>query len=157
MRWRGRLTWRRAVVGGAGAGVPEGGGAWWRLRPDMNLWRTVAVVGALAIDEFFEAATVAFLFALSLSLESWSVGRARRAIATLMSLSPQTARILRADGSEEVVDVREVPVGSTIIARPGDKFPLDLSGKSGFDNSANTLFIQPLLMERYIGAADDVV
>ena len=41
--------------------------------------------------------------------------------------------------------------------RPGDKFPLDLSGKSGFDNSANTLFIQPLLMERYIGAADDVV
>jgi len=41
--------------------------------------------------------------------------------------------------------------------RPGDKFPLDLSGKSGFDNSANTLFMQPLLLERYIGAADDVV
>ncbi len=33
-------------------------------------------------------------------------------------------------------------------------FPEDLSGTSGFDNSANTLFIQPLLMERYMSAAD---
>ena len=29
-------------------------------------------------------------------------------------------------------------------------FPIDLSGKSGFDNSANTLFLQPILMERYL-------
>jgi len=41
--------------------------------------------------------------------------------------------------------------------RPGDKFPSDLSGKSGFDNSANSLFIQTLLMEKYIYAADEVV
>jgi len=38
-----------------------------------------------------------------------------------------------------------------------DKFPADLSGTSGFDNSANTLFIQPLLLERYMAAADEVV
>ena len=38
-----------------------------------------------------------------------------------------------------------------------DKFPIDLSGTSGFDNSANTLFIQPLLLERYLAAADAVV
>ncbi len=37
------------------------------------------------------------------------------------------------------------------------RFPSDLAGNSGFDNSANTLFIQPLLMERYMGAADDIV
>lgn len=36
-------------------------------------------------------------------------------------------------------------------------FPTDMTGTSGFDNSANTLFIQPLLMERYIGAAETVI
>jgi hypothetical protein len=36
-------------------------------------------------------------------------------------------------------------------------FPIDLSGKSGFDNSANTLFLQPVLMERYLGAIDKAV
>ena len=51
-----------------------------RLRPDMNLLMTVAVIGAVLISEWFEAATVTFLFAVALALESWSVGRARRAI-----------------------------------------------------------------------------
>ena len=38
-----------------------------------------------------------------------------------------------------------------------EDFPIDLSGKSGFENSANTLFLQPVLMERYLGAIDKVV
>ena len=38
-----------------------------------------------------------------------------------------------------------------------EDFPIDLSGKSGFDNSANTLFLQPILMERYLGAIDKAV
>lgn len=38
-----------------------------------------------------------------------------------------------------------------------ERFPKELAGTSGFDNSANTLFIQPLLMERFISAADEVV
>ena len=41
--------------------------------------------------------------------------------------------------------------------RPTERFPQDLVGSSGFDNSANTLFLQPLLMERYMNAADLVV
>ena len=36
-------------------------------------------------------------------------------------------------------------------------FPEDLSGRSGFDNSANTLFTTTLLLERYIGSADLVL
>ncbi|MED6314264.1 MAG: DUF1587 domain-containing protein, partial [Verrucomicrobiota bacterium] len=38
-----------------------------------------------------------------------------------------------------------------------EDFPIDLSGNSGFDNSANTLFLQPILMERYLGAVDKAV
>jgi hypothetical protein len=36
-------------------------------------------------------------------------------------------------------------------------FPQDLSGTSGFENSANSLFMQPLLVERYITSAEDAL
>jgi Cd2+/Zn2+-exporting ATPase len=96
-----------------------------RLRPDMNLLMTVAVAGAIGIGAWFEAATVSFFFALALALETWSLGRARRAVAALMELAPPTARVRFEDGSERDVPAAEVRVGSHIIIRPGDKIPLD--------------------------------
>ncbi len=41
--------------------------------------------------------------------------------------------------------------------RPADDFPVDLTASGGFDNSANSLFIQPITMERYVGAAEDII
>ena len=120
-----RILYFGAVVTGAWYVIPKGWRALVRLRPDMNLLMSIAVGGALAIDEFFEAGTVAFLFAVSLALESWSIARARRAIASLMSLSPDTACLVNPDGSEMLVNVRQVVVGATVVVRPGDKFPLD--------------------------------
>ncbi len=96
-----------------------------RLRPDMNLLMVVAVVGAIGIGAWFEAATVSFFFALALALEAWSLGRARRAVAALMELAPPTARVRLEDGSERDVPAAEVRVGAHIIIRPGDKIPLD--------------------------------
>jgi Cd2+/Zn2+-exporting ATPase len=95
------------------------------LRPDMNLLMTVAVAGAVAIGEWFEAATVAFLFALSLALESWSVARARRAIAALLDLAPPVVRLARADGSEADVPVVEVRPGDRFIVPAGERIALD--------------------------------
>ena len=40
---------------------------------------------------------------------------------------------------------------------PTSRFPGELSGASGFVNSANTLFLQPALMERYIAVAERIV
>ncbi|MBK8916221.1 MAG: heavy metal translocating P-type ATPase [Phycisphaerales bacterium] len=114
-----------ATVAGAWFVAPKAFLALRRIRADMNLLMTVAVVGAIAIGEYLEAAAVAFLFALSLTLESWSVGRARRAVAALMALSPPRATVLSADGREESRDVTDVPVGSTVVVKPGEKFPLD--------------------------------
>jgi len=110
--------------------------AWWRVapkawasarlgRPDMNVLMTIAVVGAVGLGDWFEGATVAFLFMLSNWLESWSVGRARRAVESLMELAPLTARIQRDDGSEVAVDAGEVAVAARVVVRPGEKFPLD--------------------------------
>lgn len=96
------------------------------LRPDMNLLMTVAVIGAIGIGKWFEAASVAFLFSLSLALEAWSVGRARHSISALMAMVPPKARILCPhDKKEELVDVGRVAVGTMVIVRPGEKFPLD--------------------------------
>jgi Cd2+/Zn2+-exporting ATPase len=120
-----QLLYVGAVVTGGWFVAPKAWRALIRLRPDMNLLMMIAVAGALGIREFFEAATVAFLFALSLALESWSVGRARRAIGALMSLTPDTARIVQPDGSEVEENVQSVAIGTTVIVRPGEKIPLD--------------------------------
>ena len=95
-------------------------------RADMNLLMTVAIIGAIAIGEWFEAAAVACLFSFSLVLESWSVGRARRAVSALMDLSPTTARyICPADGDIMEKSAEDVPIGATVLVRPGEKIPLD--------------------------------
>ena len=89
------ILYSLAIIAGAWYVIPK---AWYsviRLRPDMNLLMTVAVIGAVAIGEWFEAAVVSFLFALSLALESWSVGRARRAVEALMAIAPPTVRRIR--------------------------------------------------------------
>lgn len=120
-----RLLYGLAVVVGGWFIAPKAWLAARRLRPDMNLLMTVAVIGAILIGEWFEAATVAFLFALALTLESWSIGRARRAVESLMDLAPPMARLLTRDGSYLEVSPAEVPVGSVVLVRPGEKIPLD--------------------------------
>lgn len=96
------------------------------LRPDMNLLMTVAAAGAIGLGDWLEAASVAFLFALALLLESWSVERTRRAVGSLMANSPETARfICPTDGDIEEKPVSDVPVGVTVLVRPGERIPLD--------------------------------
>ncbi|MCF7787812.1 MAG: cadmium-translocating P-type ATPase [Prosthecobacter sp.] len=96
-----------------------------KARLDMNVLMTVAVTGAWLVGEGAEGAAVVFLFALSELLESWSVGRARRAIAALLKLTPQTALVRGADGSSKEVPVTEVAVGAEISVRSGSSIPLD--------------------------------
>ena len=110
------------------------------LRPDMNLLMVVAIAGAVGIGEWLEGATVAFLFGLSHVLEGWSVGRARRAIESLLDLSPATVRV-RAGEAEEEVPAAEVPVGSVFVVRPGERIPLDgevVAGESHVDQAPIT-------------------
>jgi len=111
--------------------LPKAFAAARRLQPDMNLLMTVAVACAIAINEWFEAAAVAFLFSLSLLLESWSVNRARRAVAALMDLAPPMARVLQANGSTAEIPPAQVPVGGLLVVKPGERIPLDGRVKEG--------------------------
>ena len=114
-----------AILFGVWLVAPKAWSSARRLSPDMNLLMVVAVAGAIGLGEFFEAATVAFFFSLSLYLESWSVGRARNAVSALLDLAPPTARVIREDGSEADVPAAQVAVGSSFIVRGGDRIPLD--------------------------------
>lgn len=123
-----RTLYGLAILLGVWSVLPKGWNALRRLRPDMNLLMTVAVLGSVAIGEWFEGATVAFLFSLSLALESWSIGRARRAVEALMDLTPQTARVLHSTGEgahEEEIPAERVEVGALLLVKPGERFPLD--------------------------------
>lgn len=120
-----------------------------RLQPDMNLLMTVAILGAVVLGEWFEASTVAFLFALSLALEAWSVGRARRAVAALLDLSPPIARVKSADGESDV-PVETVAIGSVFVLRPGERVPLDgivTAGSGSIDQAPITGESLPVLKE----------
>lgn len=75
-----------------------------KLRPDMNVLMTIAAIGAIAIQEWFEGAAVVSLFSASLLLESWNVARARKAIRSLMEGTPLTARVAEEIVSSSVED-----------------------------------------------------
>jgi Cd2+/Zn2+-exporting ATPase len=93
-----------------------------KLKPDMNLLMTVAVLGAISLGEWLEAASVIFLFALALLLESWSLGKAKREITALLDITPPKARfICPHDGDIEEKPVGEIPVGATVVVRAGER------------------------------------
>lgn len=108
----GHLTFRRGL-----AAARDG-------RLDMNTLMTVAVAGALVIGEWWEAATVAFLFAASHALESYTAEKNRRSIRTLMDAVPDVAHRLT-NGAIETVPVERVSLNDEILVRPGERLPLD--------------------------------
>jgi Cd2+/Zn2+-exporting ATPase len=135
------IAYAGAILAGVRYVAPKALLAARRLRPDMNLLMVIAVAGAVAIGQWFEAATVSFLFALALALEAWSLGRARRAVAALMELAPAVASVKDANGGERQVQASEVPVGAHIIVRPGERIPLDgrvTDGESEVDQAPIT-------------------
>ncbi|MBM3320942.1 MAG: heavy metal translocating P-type ATPase, partial [Candidatus Eisenbacteria bacterium] len=120
------LLYLASAIAGAWFIAPKAFRAARRARPDMNLLMTIAAAGAMAIGEWFEAAAVVFLFSLALLLESWSVERARRAIRSLLDVSPAVATVLDPDtGRTEEKPVEAIPPGATVLVRPGGRIPVD--------------------------------
>lgn len=103
-----------------------------RLRADMNLLMLIAVIGAFIIGQWFEAAAVTCLFSIALLLESWSIGRARNAIQSLLSLTPDTADVYCThDKTFEQKPTQEIKIQSIIRVKPGERIPLDAKVESG--------------------------
>jgi Cd2+/Zn2+-exporting ATPase len=129
-----------AIASGGWFILPKAIRAVRRFAVDMNVLMSVAVAGAAAIGEWSEGAAVAFLFALSELLESFSVARARKAISSLMKLSPPVALLKKGESFREV-PVEEVKPNDVITVKSGSRIPLDgevISGESAVDQAPIT-------------------
>ena len=94
-------------------------------RLTMALLMSVAVIGALIIGQWPEAAVVIWLFGLAELIEALSLERARNAIRSLVALAPETA-LVRVDGGGWVSNpTGEVAVGAVVSVKPGERIPLD--------------------------------
>ena len=95
-----------------------------RFSLDINVLMVIAVMGAMAIGEYEEAAMVVTLFAAAQWLEAQSLDRARQAIGRLLNLA--SSDVLVRDGAgERLIDIELVTPGALMIVRPGEKFALD--------------------------------
>jgi Cd2+/Zn2+-exporting ATPase len=116
-----------AVLSLAAAGGPTLKKGWIALRhATLNIYflMSLALIGAVAIGKWSEAAMVVFLFALAEAIEALSLERARHAVQSLSALAPDTADILV--GSQwQGTPVAQVGVGSHMRLRTGDRVALD--------------------------------
>jgi P-type Cu+ transporter len=93
-------------------------------------------------DVYFEAAAaITTLVLLGQVMELRARSRTSAAIRALLDLSPKTARLLGADGTEKDIPLAEVKPGDKLRVRPGEKVPVDgfvLEGHSSIDESMIT-------------------
>ncbi|SOC42032.1 heavy metal translocating P-type ATPase [Salinicoccus kekensis] len=104
----------------------------------IELLITIAVAGALFIQEYTEGAIVTFLFLFGAFLEKRTLAKTRSSIQSLLDMAPDTARVIR-EGEIVEIDIDEVEVGDTVIVQPGGKIPVDgtiIKGKAQINESA---------------------
>ncbi|MCW8918282.1 MAG: heavy metal translocating P-type ATPase [Gammaproteobacteria bacterium] len=114
--------------------------------------------GGLVAVYFEAAAVITALVLLGQVLELRARSQTNSAIKMLLGLTPDTARIVRADGSEEDIALQQVAVGDLLRVRPGEKIPVDgevTEGGSAVDESMITGEAMPVekgVGDKVIGA-----
>lgn len=104
---------------------------------DINLLMTIAIIGAVIIGEFEEAAVIVALFAVSEQLEDLGTEKSQSAINELIEKTPKQIYLV----SGELVSVDDVKVGSEYMVKPGEIIGLDgivVSGHSAVDEASIT-------------------
>ncbi len=126
--------------------------AWSSLRSlslDMYILMTAAVLGALAIGEEAEAATVVLLFACGNLLQLYTMEKTRRSISELITASNDVATVIR-DGRELQLPPEEIRSGDSLLVKPGERIAADGAvekGTSAVDQAAITGESIPVLKE----------
>ena len=127
---------------------------------DENFLMAVATVGALVIGllrtgDFDEAVAVMLFYQIGEFFQSYAVGKSRKNISALMDIRPDFARV-ETDGGQEETDPEEVPAGSVIVVRPGEKIPLDGVVEKGC-SSLNTSALTGESVPRDVHPGDEVI
>lgn len=91
---------------------------------DEQFLMSIATIGAFIIGEYAEAIAVMLFYKLGEMLQDSATDKSRQKIEQLISLAPETARILR-DGHELSVSPDDIVPGDTVIVRAGERIPVD--------------------------------
>ena len=144
------VLWLVGTVVGLVASVAETAKAVRRRRPTVDVIALLALVGALAVEEYFAGAMITVMLASGQLLEARAEARARRELRLLLERAPRTARRRVAEGVEEVA-VAEVTPGDSLVVRTGEVVPVDgrLLTAATLDESALTG--EPLPVEHLAG------
>ncbi|HYA91192.1 MAG TPA: cation-translocating P-type ATPase [Thermodesulfobacteriota bacterium] len=123
------------------------------LIPDLNVDTlvSIAAISATAVGAYREAATVILIMLLGEFLEGVTVGKTRKAIASLVQLSPKTAWVRR-ENNEVQVPIEDVKPKEVVIVRPGERIPVDgkiISGCGSINQS--TLTGESIPVEKEVG------
>ena len=86
---------------------------------------TIAVIGAVLIQNYEESAIVTFLFLFGSYLEQRTLNKTRSAIKELTELAPESALKQMENGEFEEVDVDDVDEGDILLVKTGAKVPVD--------------------------------
>ena len=111
-----------------------------RSRMGVGLLMTIAAIGAVLLGHVGEAAALAFLFSISETLEDRAMDRAQQGLRALLSLMPNTARVIR-DDVETTVPASEVQASDVLVVGAGERVATDgtvIAGQSWLDTSAIT-------------------
>lgn len=111
-----------------------------RSRMGVGLLMTIAAIGAVLLGHVGEAAALAFLFSISETLEDQAMDRAQQGLRALLSLMPNTARVVR-DDVETTVPASEVQASDVLVVGAGERVATDgtvTAGQSWLDTSAIT-------------------
>src|SRR5690606_14024483 len=125
------------------AGVPIAIKAFQALRMkafSIDLLVTIAVVGAMIIGEYTEAAVVTFLFLFGDYLEGRTLQKTRASLKSLIDMTPLEAMVMR-KGNRITIPADEVAVGDLVIVQPGGRIPVDgevVSGQSLINEASIT-------------------
>lgn len=114
---------------------------------DVDLLMIVAALGAAGLGLWqreyhliIDGAILILIFAISGALESYAMRRTERSIRSLMSLTPDTARVLQKGGEVEVA-IAKLEIGDRILVKPGELIPVDaviIEGYSTINQAAIT-------------------
>lgn len=107
----------------------------------IELLVTIAVVGAVIIQEFLESAVVTFLFLLGDYLEARTLQKTRSSLKELIDMAPQEAYQIHEDGTRKKIDVDDVQEGDRLAVLPGGKIPVDgivVKGSASVNEAAIT-------------------
>ena len=126
---------------------------------DENFLMAVATIGALVIGllktgDYDEAVAVMLFYQIGEWFQSYAVGKSRKNISALMDIRPDFARVESESGQEEL-DPEEVPAGSLIVVRPGEKVPIDGIVEEG-ESSLNTSALTGESVPRDVKAGDEI-